>query len=54
MRSCYIVSKSDEVPVSVLEISPKKRAELIEQLAEVDDGITDLMIVSLKFSWAPR
>jgi elongation factor G len=38
------VSRSDEIPVSVLEIFAKQRAELIEQLAEVDDEIAEFVL----------
>ncbi|KDQ17401.1 hypothetical protein BOTBODRAFT_105891 [Botryobasidium botryosum FD-172 SS1] len=38
------VVESDEIPASVLELATQKRAELIEQLAEVDDEMTDLFL----------
>ncbi|KAI0255602.1 P-loop containing nucleoside triphosphate hydrolase protein [Lactifluus subvellereus] len=44
MRSskCEVV-ESGEVPVSVLELATKKRTELIEHLAEVDDEIASFL-----------
>jgi len=38
------VVESDEIPVSVLELAKEKRTELIEQLADVDDEIGDMII----------
>ncbi|KAI0247542.1 P-loop containing nucleoside triphosphate hydrolase protein [Lactifluus subvellereus] len=38
------VVESDEIPVSVLDLATKKRTELIEQLAEVDDEIAELFL----------
>ncbi|KAI0247547.1 P-loop containing nucleoside triphosphate hydrolase protein [Lactifluus subvellereus] len=38
------VVESDEIPVSVLELATKKHTELIEQLAEVDDEISELFL----------
>ncbi|KAG8713025.1 Elongation factor G, mitochondrial [Ceratobasidium sp. 394] len=38
------VSESDEIPASVLPLAEKKRAELIETLADVDDEIADLFL----------
>ncbi|KAG9312743.1 P-loop containing nucleoside triphosphate hydrolase protein [Chiua virens] len=38
------VVKSDEIPASVIDLAKEKRAELIEQLAEVDDEIADLVL----------
>jgi elongation factor G len=40
-----IVRESDEIPADVLELAKQKRTELIEQLAEVDDEIADLVIL---------
>lgn len=36
--------EKDEIPESVLELAKEKRAELIEQLAEVDDEMTEIFI----------
>ncbi|KAG8724098.1 Elongation factor G, mitochondrial [Ceratobasidium sp. 395] len=38
------ISESDEIPASVLPLAEKKRAELIETLADVDDEIADLFL----------
>jgi elongation factor G len=38
------VRESDEIPASVLELATQKRAELVEQLADVDEEIADLVI----------
>lgn len=37
--------ESDEIPDSVVDLAKEKRAELIEQLAEVDDEIADMVLV---------
>lgn len=39
------VVESDEIPASVLELAKAKRTELIEQLAEVDEEMGDLIIM---------
>ncbi|TFK51390.1 translation elongation factor G [Heliocybe sulcata] len=39
------VRETDEIPADVLELAKQKRTELIEQLAEVDDEIADLVIM---------
>ncbi|KAF9220626.1 elongation factor G, mitochondrial [Gyrodon lividus] len=39
------VVESDEIPPSVMDLAKEKRAELIEQLAEVDDEIADMILV---------
>jgi elongation factor G len=36
--------ESDEIPASALEVATRKRTELIEQLAEIDDETTDLIL----------
>lgn len=36
--------ESDEIPASVIDLAKEKRAELIEQLAEVDDEIADMVL----------
>lgn len=38
------VVESDEIPASVIDLANEKRAELIEQLAEVDDEIADMVL----------
>lgn len=38
------VVESDEIPASVLELAKAKRTELIEQLAEVDEEMGDMII----------
>ncbi|KIJ67347.1 hypothetical protein HYDPIDRAFT_173918 [Hydnomerulius pinastri MD-312] len=38
------VVESDEIPASVIDLAKEKRAELIEQLAEVDDEIGDMIL----------
>ncbi|KAI0321737.1 P-loop containing nucleoside triphosphate hydrolase protein [Amylostereum chailletii] len=38
------IVESDEIPASVLELATAKRAELIEQLAEVDDEIAEKFV----------
>jgi len=38
------VVESDEIPESAMELAKGKRAELIEQLAEVDEQIGDLIL----------
>ncbi|KAN0078413.1 P-loop containing nucleoside triphosphate hydrolase protein [Tylopilus felleus] len=38
------VVESDEIPPSVIDLAKEKRAELIEQLAEVDDEIADMVL----------
>ncbi|KAI0660107.1 elongation factor G mitochondrial [Cubamyces menziesii] len=39
------VVESDEIPAEVLELAKEKRRELVEQLAEVDDEIGELLIM---------
>lgn len=39
------VVESDDIPESVLDLAKAKRAELLEQLAEVDDEIGELLIM---------
>ncbi|KZT30244.1 elongation factor G mitochondrial [Neolentinus lepideus HHB14362 ss-1] len=39
------VRESDEIPADILDMAKQKRAELIEQLAEVDDEIAELVIM---------
>ncbi|KAF8547499.1 elongation factor G mitochondrial [Imleria badia] len=39
------VVETDEIPASIIDLAKEKRAELIEQLAEVDDGIADMVLV---------
>ncbi len=39
------VVESDEIPAEVLEFAKEKRRELIEQLAEVDDEMGELLIM---------
>lgn len=39
------VVESDEIPESVLDLAKAKRTELLEQLAEVDDEIGELLIM---------
>lgn len=39
------VVESDEIPASVIDLAKEKRTELIEQLAEVDDEIADMILV---------
>lgn len=39
------VVESDDIPESVLELAKAKRAELLEQLAEVDDEMGELLIM---------
>ncbi|KAJ8588875.1 translation elongation factor G [Rhizopogon salebrosus TDB-379] len=39
------VVESDEIPESVLELAKAKRTELLEQLADVDDEIGELLIM---------
>ena len=39
------VVESDEIPAEALELAKEKRRELIEQLAEVDDVIGELLIM---------
>ncbi|KAG6380020.1 P-loop containing nucleoside triphosphate hydrolase protein [Boletus reticuloceps] len=36
--------ESDEIPALVIDLAKEKRAELIEQLAEVDDEIADIVL----------
>jgi elongation factor G len=38
------VVESDEIPASVIDLAKEKRAELIEQLAEVDDEVADMVL----------
>ncbi|KAI0052802.1 elongation factor G mitochondrial [Auriscalpium vulgare] len=38
------IVESDEIPPDVLDFAKQKRTELIEQLAEVDDAIADLVL----------
>ncbi|KAI6014495.1 hypothetical protein PISMIDRAFT_27000 [Pisolithus microcarpus 441] len=38
------VVESDEIPADVMELAKEKRAELIEQLAEIDEEIGDLIL----------
>lgn len=38
------IVESDEIPASVLELARAKRTELIEQLAEVDEEVGDMII----------
>lgn len=40
-----VIVEKDEIPDEVLELAKKKRAELIEQLAEVDEQIGDMVIM---------
>ncbi|KAH8105314.1 elongation factor G mitochondrial [Cristinia sonorae] len=40
-----IVVESDEIPAEVLDFAKEKRRELIEQLADVDDEIGELLIM---------
>ncbi|KAF9238277.1 P-loop containing nucleoside triphosphate hydrolase protein [Melanogaster broomeanus] len=39
------VVESDEIPASVVDLAKEKRAELIEQLAEVDDEVADMILM---------
>ncbi|KZT03073.1 elongation factor G mitochondrial [Laetiporus sulphureus 93-53] len=39
------IVESDEIPESVLELAKAKRRELVEQLAEVDDEIGEMLIM---------
>lgn len=39
------IVEKDEIPEEVLDLAKKKRAELIEQLAEVDEQIGDMVIM---------
>ncbi|CCM02742.1 uncharacterized protein FIBRA_04849 [Fibroporia radiculosa] len=39
------IVESDEIPASVLEFAQSKRRELVEQLAEVDDEIGEMLIM---------
>lgn len=39
------IVESDEIPAEVLELAKKKRQELIEQLAEVDEQMGDMVIM---------
>ncbi|RPD70263.1 hypothetical protein L226DRAFT_526109 [Lentinus tigrinus ALCF2SS1-7] len=39
------VVESDEIPADALELAKEKRSELIEQLAEVDDEVGELLIM---------
>ena len=41
LRSVDIV-ESDKIPASALKLATHKRTELVEQLAEIDDEITNL------------
>jgi elongation factor G len=43
LHSVHVV-ESDDIPTSVLELATQKRAELIEQLAEVDDEIAEFFL----------
>lgn len=46
-RSCLFsikVVESDEIPASVIDLAKEKRAELIEQLTEVDDEMADMIL----------
>lgn len=38
------IVESDDIPENVLEFAREKRAELIEQLADIDDGIAELFL----------
>ncbi|SOV09223.1 Elongation factor G, mitochondrial [Ustilago sp. UG-2017a] len=38
------IRETDEIPAEYLELAKEKRAELIEQLAEVDDEMTEIFI----------
>lgn len=40
-----VVVESDEIPAEVMEFAKEKRRELVEQLAEVDDEIGELLIM---------
>ncbi|KAJ3488589.1 hypothetical protein NLI96_g2718 [Meripilus lineatus] len=40
-----VVVESDEIPAEVLQLAKEKRRELVEQLAEVDDEIGELLIM---------
>lgn len=44
-RCSQIIVEKDEIPDEVLDLAKKKRAELIEQLAEVDEQIGDMVIM---------
>ncbi|CAD6891014.1 unnamed protein product [Tilletia controversa] len=39
-----VVRESDDIPESVLELAKEKRAELIEQVAEVDDELAEIFL----------
>ncbi|KAF8839992.1 translation elongation factor G [Paxillus ammoniavirescens] len=39
------VVESDEIPASVMDLAKEKRTELIEQLAEVDDEVADMVLM---------
>jgi elongation factor G len=43
-RRSAIVRETDEIPADLLPLAKEKRAELIEQLAEVDDEMADMVI----------
>jgi elongation factor G len=38
------VIETDDIPESVLELAKEKRTELLEQLAEVDDEIGEMLM----------
>lgn len=39
-----VIRESDEIPESLLEFAKQKRAELVEQVAEVDDEMTEIFL----------
>lgn len=39
-----IVRESDEIPAHIVELAKEKRAELIEQVAEVDDDLAEIFL----------
>ncbi|TFY76937.1 hypothetical protein EWM64_g7074 [Hericium alpestre] len=44
------IVESDEIPAEVLELATQKRAELIEQIAEVDDEVGELFLTDQEVS----
>ena len=45
LPTCSIeVQETDEIPANLLDLAKEKRAELIEQLAEIDDEMTEIFI----------
>lgn len=44
------VVEKDEIPAELLEVATAKRAELIEQLADVDDTMADLFLAEEKIT----